>query len=118
MRKVFAILTVVVLLASLAMPAAAAEPRIVTIRPSLTFSDGIATCDVAMVGNTMNDELSATIRLYRGNTLIATWRVEGQGYITFNRTKSVAQGFRYKLTVDLIFNGEACSQVSQTAVYE
>ena len=114
MRKISLLLAVVMLVTALAAPAMAVEPRIVTIIPELTFDGNIATCNVSMVANTTSDELEATVRLYRGTTLVATWYAEGNGYIFFSKTKPVIQGYTYKLTVDLTINGEACSQVYAT----
>lgn len=115
MRKVSLVLAMVLLLSMLAVPTMAAEPRIVTIIPSIAFEGTTAKCGVSMVGNMATDELEATIRLYRGNTLIATWYAEGNGYIFFSKEKVVTKGYNYKLTVDLTINGEACSQVYEEA---
>ena len=115
MRKVALLLVMVLLVSVLAVPTMAAEPRIVTIAPSLSFDGTTARCGVSMVGNMATDELEATIRLYRGSTLIATWYAEGNGYIFFSKEKVVTKGYNYKLTVDLTINGEACSQVYKEA---
>lgn len=115
MRKVSLVLAMVLLLSVLAVPSMAAEPRIVTIVPGISFEGTTATCTVRAVGNNLTDEMEATIRLYRGSTLIATWYAEGNGYIFFSKEKVVTKGYNYKLTVDLTINGEACSQVYEEA---
>lgn len=114
MRKMSLILVVAMLFSILALPAAAAEPRAVTIVPDLSFDGTTANCVVHIMGNSTNEEMDATIRLYRGSTLIATWYAEGNGYIFFEKTKTVTKGYTYKLTVDLTIDGEACTPVYVT----
>lgn len=112
MRKMSLILAVVLLLTTLAVPALAAQPRAITIMPSITVNGTTATCDVRCVAERTSDELVATIRLYRGSTLIATWVEEANGYIFFNKTKTVTSGYTYTLTVDLTVNGDPCPTAS------
>lgn len=113
MRKMALVLVMVMVLTTLALPvyASAAESRAITIVPAISFDGTTATCNARIVGNTIDEELHATIRLYRGNTLVATWTAEGNGYIFFSKTKTVTKGYTYKLTVDLTVDGEACTQV-------
>lgn len=115
MRKIALVLAVIMVLMSLPVSAMAAEPRAISIVPGITFNGTTAICEVSIVGNNMSDDLAATIRLYRGNTVIATWFANGDGYIDFSRTKIVTAGYTYTLTVSLTYNGEACTPVSQTA---
>lgn len=108
MRKMSLILAVVLLLTTLASPVLAAQPRAITIVPSITVNGTTATCNVSCVAERTTDLLVAYIRLYRGSTLIATWRVQEEGYIFFSETKSVTSGYKYTLTVDLTVNGNPC----------
>ena len=112
MRKMSLILAVVLLVTTLAVPAMAAQPRAITILPTITVNGTTATCDVSCVGERTSDELVATMRLYRGSTLIATWVERGNGYIFFTETKTVTSGYTYTLTVDLVINGKTCPTVS------
>lgn len=114
MRKMSFILVVAMLFSILAMPAAAAEPRLVSIIPDLSFDGTTANCVVRIMGNSTNEEMNATIRLYRGSICIATWYAQGNGYIFFSKTKAVTAGYTYKLTVDLTIDGVACTPVYVT----
>ena len=105
MRKIALILAVVLVMSSLMVPAMAAEPKMVTVVPGLTFNGTTATCELRAVGNYLTDDLVATIRLYRGSTLIATWNTEADGYLFFSDTKTVTKGYSYTLKVDLTING-------------
>lgn len=116
MRKLALALAIVMLMSTLAVSASAAsvEPRAITIIPGITFDGTTANCEVAIAGNYTTDEMVATIRLYRGNTIIASWRAEGDGHIFFTRTKEVTKGYTYRLVVSLTVNGQACSPVYVT----
>lgn len=112
MRKMAFVLAVVLLVTTLSVPALAAQPRAITVVPSITVNGTSAKCDVTCSANYITDELVAIIRLYRGSTLIATWREQGEGYIIFSETKSVTSGYKYTLTVDLTVNGNPCPTAS------
>lgn len=108
MRKTIAcVLAIVLIVTSLAVPAIAAEPRASTAAPSLSFDGTTAICAFRAVGDLLTDELEATISLYRGNTRIAYWTAEGDGYIFFSQTKTVTSGYTYTMKVSLTINGEA-----------
>ena len=111
MRKAISLLVVVMLLAAMAVPGFAAEPRMITIHPSLPINGTTATVSVSCVANYITDELEATIRLYRGSTLVRTWVVEAEGYIFFSEDVTVSKG-EYTMTVDLVVNGDACPTAS------
>lgn len=111
MRRVICLLSVVMLLAAMTVPVFAAEPRVITIRPSLPIEGTTASVSVSCVANYITDELEATIRLYKGSTLVRTWTVEAEGYIFFSEDVTVTPG-EYTLTVDLVVNGDASPTAS------
>ena len=112
MRKMSLILAVVLLVTTLAVPAMAAQPRAVSVIPSITVEGNTATCYVSCVGERTSDELVATMRLYRGSTLIDSWVESGNGYVFSTETRTVTSGYTYTLTVDLVINGNACPTFS------
>lgn len=114
MRKTALVLAIVMLLTALAAPVMAAEARITSIAPEITFDGTTANCSVIIGGNNTSEKLEATMKLYRGSTLIATWTAEGNGYIIWSATKTVTRGYTYKLTVTLTVDGVACSPVYVT----
>ncbi len=106
MRKTALVLAIVLLLtATLAIPAQAAQPRAITAVPGLTINGTTATCSLRSAGNYSTDEFDATIKLYRGSTCIATWTAEGTGYLGFSKTKTITAGYTYTLKTTLTVNG-------------
>lgn len=111
MKKIAFVLAIVMVL-SMPLSAKAAEPRMTTVYPTISVNATLATFGVQAIGDNMSEYLKATIRLYRENTLIGSWYVDGYGYIDFSETKSVRSGYTYKLTVDLTVDGVAVPQVT------
>ena len=116
MRKLSFFLAVVLLVTAFAVPASAAQPRAIVAIPGLSFNGNVATCSLSASANYATDEMKATIALYLGSSRIATWVVEGDGYINFSDTKVVTKGYTYTLKVDLTVNGVdfPVSNVSRT----
>lgn len=73
--------------------------------PQISFEGERATCTAIVFGDNMNDELFVTLKLWQGNTCIATWSTSGTGHLQFTRTKTVTRGVQYKLTLDVTING-------------
>lgn len=82
--------------------------------PNIAFSGTTATCTVSVNGDSANDSISLTVKLYQGNECIATWTDSGNGKLRFSRTKSVQSGKTYKLTADVTINGTALGTTSAT----
>ena len=114
MKKIALILAVVIVL-SLPLSVEAAQPRAISVLPEIIVNGTTATCYVTAVADNMSEHLEATIKLYRGNILIATWYEDGYGYIDFTETQTVPSGFIYKLTVDLKVEGVAVPQATATS---
>lgn len=110
MRKGAFLLAVLIVL-SIPMTAFAASPRSLSIMPALTFDGTTANCSVTIVGDRITDDLSATIKLWRGTTCLATWTTSGEGYIFWDDTATVTRYRTYKLTVDVTINGVTKPQV-------
>ena len=112
MRKIALFLSVVMLMSVFALPALAAEPRMSTVVPELTIEGTTAKCNVQVVGESTSDVVKATIKLWRGNTCIATWNRESNGYIFFSQTKTITAGYTYTLTVDATVDGTVFPRAS------
>ena len=107
MRKRILALTLAVVLL-LTVPAQAAMQSATSI-PSLTFDGTEATCELKVVGET-GDEIEATLSLWRGSTMLATWSKEGTSYVRISQTKTVTKGYTYTLKADVTINGVAYDQ--------
>lgn len=94
------------------------SPFALKIMPSLNFEGDTAHCTATVIGDNMNDSISVTMKLWRGNVCYATWTASGSGYLQVNRTKTVATGLEYKLTVDVKINGSTKPTVSVTGKCE
>jgi hypothetical protein len=81
------------------------SPFALKIMPSLSFEENTAHCTATVIGDNMNDSISITMKLWRGNVCYATWSTSGNGYLQFTRSKPVTAGLEYRLTVDVTING-------------
>lgn len=97
MRKRWFVLFLVVTIL-LVVPSQAATLRAVQSTPTLTFDGTTANCRLTVTGIGEKDEVSATLRLWRGNTCLETWKDSGIGYLSMSETKTVTKGHTYKLT--------------------
>ena len=103
------------LLFLIAIPVSAqATQRSTASIPSITFSGTTATCTVSVNGDSANDSISLTAKLYQGNKCIATWTDSGNGKLRLSRTKTVQSGKTYKLTADVTINGTALATAPTT----
>lgn len=102
------------LIIAMASTAYAATPRALLIVPSLEFDGMTAECSVAIAAN-LNDEIKATIILWKGSSVVETWTESGTSYINFSGEATVTSKGEYTLTVDATINGEAKQQFSASA---
>ena len=107
MRKRILALTLAAVLL-LTVPAQAAMQSATSI-PSLTFDGTEATCELKVVRET-GDEIEATLTLWRGSTMLASWSKEGTSYVRISQTKTVTKGYTYTLKADVTINGVAYDQ--------
>ena len=110
MRKIALLLALVLFV--LPVTANAATPRNVTIIPRLGFEGETAKCSVTVTGNSINDNITAVIKLWDGGYCIATWTASGSGYLNMNRTKEVNKYSEYIMTVEVTINGVKQDTVS------
>lgn len=114
MKKRWFILILIVTVL-LVVPAQATTSRIMQLTPTLTFDGTTANCAFTVSGNTPMDDISIVLKLWRGNTCLATWEDSGIGYVHMSETETVAKGYLYQLTADVTINGKDQPQVSVSA---
>ena len=107
-------LLMALLLFILPVTANAATPRLVGIRPGIDFDGKTANCTVSITGDSMKDDIDAVIKLWQGDSCIATWTTSGTGYVFFSKSKTVTRGKEYTLTVDATINGVTQATISYT----
>ncbi|MFV0241048.1 MAG: hypothetical protein ACK5H4_13535 [Lacrimispora sphenoides] len=105
---------VFLLIMTFSMSAQAAEIQAIRSRPSISFSGTTATCSVDCKSGNSKDEISATLTLWRGNTLVDSWSDSGMGRVIISEQCAVKKGQSYKLTLSYSVNGQAQSSVSVT----
>ena len=93
-------------------PVFAASPRIMTIRPAISFNGTTANCRVTVSGNHGTDQIEAVVILWDGNKVVEDWYPTGKGSLLFSDTTTVAKGKTYELTVDVTINGLEYDTVS------
>ena len=108
--RMLAVILVVVLILPVAVQAA--EPRMITCAPGISFNGTTATCSVRIVADVMSDEIEAIITLWHGTTKVDSWTASSNGYLFFSDTATVAYGQTYKLTVEYWVN-----DVQRTTAY-
>lgn len=115
-RKATVLVALVLIMTTvLSVPAQAAQGRMSSIVPELSFDENIADCRVSIVGEMMTDRIYAVITLSCGAREIATWTIDGYGYIFFSETEEVTRGKTYTLTVAVTLNGVSYTPVSVSA---
>ena len=105
MRKIFAVLIVVIVLVSQQF-ANAAVTRGITVTPELSYRGTEANCSVRITGNTESEYIQGTMKLWYRNRSLQTWNISGVGYILFSDTFAVEYGKTYRLSIDVAFDGE------------
>lgn len=111
MKKIALILAVVLML-STPLSAHAAEERMLSIYPGISFSGTTAECSLAVTGDYADDEIDVVIKLWRGSTCLRTWYDSGEGYVFWEDTATVTKGKTYTLTVDVTINDVTKPRVS------
>lgn len=116
MRKIALIIALIMILSvpTTAYAAMSEEisPFVLRIYPHISFDGKTATCSVNVLVDSSSDRISITMKLWQGNSCIATWSTSGTGCMQFSRSKNVTEGLQYKLTADVTINGIAKPTVS------
>lgn len=82
------------------------------------FSGGSVICSAVCLGDSTNDELSATMTLYKNNTYVDSWSKTGEGELSFSgEYKNATHGKTYRLTLTWSVNGISQPSVSVERYY-
>lgn len=115
MKRMFVLLLVMVLLLSTAVYAV--EPRGTVNPPKLNISNSVATCIYSYNTTDSSAKIDVTLRLYRGQTLVASWPGTGYGSIYMNKTHNAVSGATYQLTANVYINDSLVGSNSTTKYY-
>ena len=97
----------------LTLPAQAAYRQIAAL-PSISFRGTTATCSVIIRADKADDDISADISLWQGNSCIESWEASDSGMLTFSETSTVSKGKSYTLKVDFSINGNVQQSASHS----
>lgn len=100
-KRIVALMLIIAFVFS--MSAYAAEPRIVSITPTLKFSGTTANCSAVVMA--LDKHLEVTMTLYRALSVIEQWTAEGDGYVSLSGSAAVKKGLEYRLVVSGTING-------------
>lgn len=114
-KRTIVIMLVMVLLLSTVVYAV--EPRGTVSYPQLSISNGTATCKFSHYENDSEAKINVTLRLYRGQTLVASWSGTGYGSIYMNKTANAVSGATYQLTANVYVNDSLVGSKSTTKYY-
>lgn len=113
-KRFLCLVAVLAILLTLAVPGEAISVCAAGSYPSLSISGQTATCMLSVKTNSDTAKIKVTMKLYQGNTKIATWTASGTGKLSLKKTKTVASGKKFKLTADVTIDGKKQSTVSAT----
>lgn len=94
-RRFAAAILACLMTVALVTSAYAAEARAVTASPILSFSGTTASCKLSVTKP--GAAIDATLELWSGNTLLASWSGTGTSHLLISKTKTVTRGQSYTL---------------------
>lgn len=116
-KKIQAVLITLLVSLNVMVPTEAAQTRAVMVTPSLSITSNKATCSARVVPDTTSDTVSLTVKLWKGNQCIKTWKDSGTGVVSFTQTATVTKGYTYKLTVSAVVKGITQPTVTVSKTY-
>ncbi len=82
-------------------------------KPQLSFADGLAVCRFSLTR--AGSALDATLHLYEGEAVLASWRAEGRDRLLIEGNCPVETGHAYRLQAEGTIDGEAFESPAVTA---
>ncbi|MBO4838312.1 MAG: hypothetical protein J5493_02955 [Lachnospiraceae bacterium] len=108
-KSIMVLLIICLLLASFPSRAKAAS-----ITPDLSFSGTTASCYVKITQR--GKQITATMELWHGTTLVDSWSGNGTNSLTLNETHNgCVSGWTYTLKINGTIGGVAFSEITETA---
>ena len=111
------LLSIMIISVLLSISVNAGLNRDIEVSPRLRFSDGIASCKVSIAADSSSDWISATMELWRGNTMLNNWSTSGAESISMDETENVTRYHTYRLVINYKVNGVAQSPVEISKYY-
>ena len=93
---------------------AQAAKRNINTMVGLSFSGSTANCDILIIADNSDDEISATTKLWQGKSCIAKWDDSADGVLDTSYDATVSRGKSYTLTVDFTINEKAYPTVTSS----
>lgn len=101
----------IILALLLCIGVSAAQPRVsVVATPKLSFSGTTANCSAAITSP--DDEISATLTLWRGNRVIDSWSETATSAVLISGSCTVTEGLTYTLRLTGTIDGTPIQVVS------
>ena len=79
--------------------------RAIYIDPDFYIVGTVAYCQTAISSNSLEDDISVVVKLFRGATCEITWKESGKGSLFLNKTYPVNRNTTYRLMVVATING-------------
>ena len=107
------VLAIVLVLGSSAFAAGQQPDEVTSVgTPSLKAIGTTAICECRITFS--GQEIDATMELWQGSTLVASWQASGTGRVDFYETVTIVRGLTYTLTVSGTVDGVAFTPRSIT----
>lgn len=97
-KKLVTLVLVLALFGAMGIKVVAAEPRATIATPTLTFDGTTANCEVRITD--FGKQIVATLELWQGSTLIASWNGTASSRLVISETCTVTKGLTYTLKVN------------------
>lgn len=110
-------LSLVIFSMLLAVPANAMLARNNSVDCTLDFVGNTAVCSCEISTDYSSDWISATMELWKGNTLLNSWSSSGSEDISMNETANVTRYSAYRLKIHYSVNGIAQTSVEISRYY-
>ena len=83
-----------------------------TVQPTLSFSGTTANCSVTI--RAKGKAIDATLELWQGSTMVASWHKTGTSSVTISETYNCTSGVTYTLTVTGTIGGQTIIAIPVT----
>ncbi len=107
MRKILALLSVLVIVLTVSFPVKAENQSNAIITANLTFNGiSTATCSLDVNAGNASYPIVATVTLKHGSTIVKQWlNLTANGYMSFSDTANVVYGETYTMQITVAVNG-------------
>lgn len=114
-RIVPLLMTVLIVMATTAPMASAANNRMLIGDPTLRINGDTAYCEAIFRSGNRDRDISVTLTLKYGTDTIASWSASGKGSVMLSKSKAVSKKGSYALVLSATVDGVAQPEVVATA---